>query len=500
MTTKTIEGNEGTGPGQIGRRSMLAGLAGLTAVAAVAGTASVGAPARAAAAAGFAVAAKFTYLRSSASWTGAQVRGLPTGTLLQVRGAVSGGWLPVQVGAALGWVHTTTATAPVAGPGTIALRSATARYSTSDATGAVGAVSMGSKVETTGRVSGDWTQVLVQGSAGWVPTAGLGLMNAAVLSLDTADTTKATYLRSSPSWTGGHVLYLTAGARVGLTGKVNGSWSEATAAGRTGWLNTAMLSPARQAAPRPPAGTRPSTAHKVPFSAAGMSSWYSVYAEGIDWSKPVGVAWYFDGDYSYETSVRVESPTGTWMTGIAAAAAARNMVLVAPRTPSYDRGYTWWVNKWANFDWFLPLAQKIFADHTMLVPSRQLLIGYSGGSEFIASVLMAQRQFEWMQPGEIVTTIVGGGTKPKVIEGTNEEFRKSWLNWHVADDDDYTAAMSGWSAEAAATGGELMYRTVGGYTRTLLDVIPAVGLGHYGYDFPALLTADLERAGIPAIR
>ena len=550
-----------------GRRGVLVGIG---ASAALAASATALAPAAAAAGGQGAVVKTQTYLRKSASWSGAQVTLLPVGTVVYATGATAAGWHPVKAGSQTGWIHSTMTSALVSPPATLAIKATALRSGTSSSASKLATIPLGAKlartgrsygslsqvtyagktgwaasahlvdlvsqsgtssgptgtrtvtvftylrtqpslsgsgvigllagstVTLTGRVSGGWSQATQDGKTGWVVTEYLSSQASSGSTGSTGAGTinEFTYLRAIPSWEGQALVGLPVGTAVTMTGKVSGSWSQVSTMGSTGWVSTAFITKGAAA----PVGVRPVTKYKIPFTAAGRTSWYSVYANNIDWSKPVGVAWYFDGDYSYETSNRVENPTGVWMTGIAAEANRRNMVLVAPRTPSYDRGYTWWGQQKVNQDWFIPLAQKIFKDHVMLLKNRQWLIGYSGGSEFISETLMARRQLEWLKAGTIGTTIVGGGTAPTSIDSTSPTFRASFMNWHVADDDDYTAAASGWSAEAAAIGGERMYRVVGSYTRTRLFVTPALGYGHYGYDFPALMSADMDRAGIKRLR
>ena len=45
-------------------------------------------------------------------------------------------------------------------------------------------------------------------------------------------------------------------------------------------------------------------------SPAGTTSQYHVYAEGVDFSKPVGVVFYFDGDYWRNDQSKVYDPSG----------------------------------------------------------------------------------------------------------------------------------------------------------------------------------------------
>lgn len=59
----------------------------------------------------------------------------------------------------------------------------------------------------------------------------------------------------------------------------------------------------------------------------GLNSQYHVYANGIDWSKPVGVVFYIDGDYWRNDQSKIHSPEQGMLPAMGRIANARNMVL-----------------------------------------------------------------------------------------------------------------------------------------------------------------------------
>ena len=66
-------------------------------------------------------------------------------------------------------------------------------------------------------------------------------------------------------------------------------------------------------------------------SPQNVSSQYHVYADNIDWSQPVGVVFYFDGDYNWDgvDSSLFYNPNGDTMQGMANAAQKHNKVFVS---------------------------------------------------------------------------------------------------------------------------------------------------------------------------
>ena len=64
-----------------------------------------------------------------------------------------------------------------------------------------------------------------------------------------------------------------------------------------------------------------------------MSSQYHVYADGIDWAQPVGVVFYFDGDYWNSNKSNVYNPDSNTMQQMAQIANEKNMVFVPVISP-----------------------------------------------------------------------------------------------------------------------------------------------------------------------
>ena len=84
-----------------------------------------------------------------------------------------------------------------------------------------------------------------------------------------------------------------------------------------------------------------------------ISSQYHVYADGLDWAQPVGVVFYFDGDYWNSNKSNVYNPDSNTMQQMAQIANEKNMVFVPVISPDKDSsgdGITWWQNIGENGD------------------------------------------------------------------------------------------------------------------------------------------------------
>lgn len=254
-------------------------------------------------------------------------------------------------------------------------------------------------------------------------------------------------------------------------------------------------SPAAAAPPQPqqatvqaPRAVPPTTAFHQSFTAAGLTSTYHVYADGLDPSKAVGAVFYLGGDYDKPGESWVHDPGGSHMRAMAAEARKKNMVLVVPISPDRQargNGITWWEEADANGDWFRALQSSLTARYG-LDTSRVWLTGYSGGAEFITYELLADRQ-SWIKGGG--ATIIGGGGSYGMQTDPGAAVRSLPLSWHVGSED--VAGSTNpptWSARNAATKGQKRY-VKDGFTRTSLSTLP--GVDHEEYDIVGLLRHDL---------
>lgn len=224
-------------------------------------------------------------------------------------------------------------------------------------------------------------------------------------------------------------------------------------------------------------------ATNVSYSAAGLSSTYHLYDGGIDRSKPVGAVFYFDGDGQYYA----QRPTTTMLKTMAARAAAKNMILVVPVSPTTDR--TWYSRSDANGDWFRALAAKVIAEQK-IDTTRIHLAGYSGGAEFIAAEVLSDRA-GWIRGGG-ATIIGGGGVYYGGLQTAPDAALKATdPTWYVGSNDGVGATQpASWSALDAAAKGAAAYQKAG-FTKADRVVLP--GLHHTNYDLADLVGDDVDR-------
>ena len=222
-------------------------------------------------------------------------------------------------------------------------------------------------------------------------------------------------------------------------------------------------------------------------SPAGTTSQYHVYAEGVDFSKPVGVVFYFDGDYWRNDQSKVYDPSGE-LAQMAASAAAQNMLFVpviSPDTNRYDAGVTWWEDMERNGEFFRAFASSFIAANGV-DSSNVWTMGYSGGAEFITYELNTKPQ-TWRNGGGSIM-VAGGG----LDEGTPSAALKSQPMFWYANSNDGTGETypQTWSARGAVEGGYDAYLAAG-YTNASATVLN--GSGHFDYNFSQILSNSLTK-------
>ena len=222
-------------------------------------------------------------------------------------------------------------------------------------------------------------------------------------------------------------------------------------------------------------------------SPAGTTSQYHVYAEGVDFSKPVGVVFYFDGDYWRNDQSKVYDPSGE-LAQMAASAAAQNMLFVpviSPDANRYDAGATWWEDMERNGEFFRSFASSFIAANGV-DSSNVWTMGYSGGAEFITYELNTKPQ-TWRNGGGSIM-VAGGG----LDEGTPSAALKSQPMFWYANSNDGSGETypQTWSARGAVEGGYNAYRNAG-YTNASATVLN--GSGHFDYNFSEILSNSLTK-------
>ena len=222
---------------------------------------------------------------------------------------------------------------------------------------------------------------------------------------------------------------------------------------------------------------------------------YHFYTSGVDWEEPVGLLYYFGGDYFRSSEAEVLHPNSAVMRDLAEQAADRNLLLVVPLIPSErgPNGYTWWQDGADNAEWFLDLHQHL---NTQIEPEEDLIwfMGYSGGAEFISHHLLADYHKSFGTGGAL---LVGGGGPPAALDPKSRELLEPMtLKWVVGEND--VAGSTNppdWSALNSAREGEAFYHHRG-VSDTTIDVLE--NTDHLDYDLAVLLGEYFEDIGLPS--
>lgn len=244
----------------------------------------------------------------------------------------------------------------------------------------------------------------------------------------------------------------------------------------------------------PAANAHTTTGQFRSYSTFGNGSQYHVYANGIDWSKPVGVVYYLDGDYWTNDQSKIYNPNNASLTGMAKVANERNMVFVPVISPDKNRGgdgVTWWEDMDYNGDWFRNFANW-FNGAVGIDRSNVWTIGYSGGAEFNTFELGADRQTSWRDNGGSIQ--VGGGGSRGMQTWPSPTAQRFSFQWYAGSNDVVgNTNPPTWSALGAAQQGHSSYRGAG-YWNTSMNTV--WGANHYQYNFTDILRQSLDRAGV----
>ena len=239
------------------------------------------------------------------------------------------------------------------------------------------------------------------------------------------------------------------------------------------------------------ARTMSSATYQSYTSPAGTTSQYHVYANNLDYSKPVGVVFYFDGDYWQRDESKVYTPDEGMLAAMGKIANARNMVFVpviSPDTNASGDGITWWEDMDANGEFFRSFA-KSFVSQNNLDASQVWTMGYSGGAEFITYEL-TDHNTSWRNGGGSIM-VAGGDSDGSVdADATTKASPMYW--WVGAKDTSGNTNPVTWSARGAVESGYNAYLGAG-FSDARVKLID--GFSHHDYDLPHILASSLDFAG-----
>ena len=230
-----------------------------------------------------------------------------------------------------------------------------------------------------------------------------------------------------------------------------------------------------------------SLSHYKSFTAAGVTGYYRAYRGPLNRSQPVGILFYFDGDYSSLAFSRLAKRSGLEMSKLTDVASHHNLIFIPVIAPfSLESSYTtnWWTTPRINGAWFRELCARMLDRYPTIDSDRIWFAGYSGGAEFITYELLGAKG---ITPAG-ATMIAGGG-----VDGVHSPDRTRLdgvpLTWHVGDKDAGVLAGFGWSAYDAAQDGLGYFEKLG--ATCSLEVLE--GQRHSGYPIADLVHRDLER-------
>lgn len=221
------------------------------------------------------------------------------------------------------------------------------------------------------------------------------------------------------------------------------------------------------------------------FEYAGVTSRYHVFAEGLDWDRPVGVIYHLHGDGAFE----YESPEYS-VSCMAEVARQHNMLLVVPRTPDRVGELTWWEHLDRNAEWFRALVeQRVLADYDV-DRSRTWLTGYSGGAQFISQELLADH-IDLVPGGGAI--MMAGGQAPREASGDpgGSQLEDLRLHWDVGTADDGSDPKAPFDALSAARAGHAWYERQG-YDHAVIRY--RRGVDHFDLPYAGILDRALTMA------
>ena len=229
--------------------------------------------------------------------------------------------------------------------------------------------------------------------------------------------------------------------------------------------------------------TRPS------FTAAGYTSTYLLYADGLNHSKPIGLMVYADGSGEYG----LKHPSSTYLlagvNGLVNVAKKHNMILLTPLSPNKacadGDGSCWYMGDSVGYTkWAEALVTKIEADYH-INKSRVAFGGYSSGAQLATEWWVpsgaAQRT---MDKGVIVAISYGGSPKMTQVTYTPAFKANVSMNWNVGSKDPAYQHDGKYDVQSGYD-----YYTSHGF-KTSLDVKPGIGHNRDG-KFGGIMDAQI---------
>lgn len=221
----------------------------------------------------------------------------------------------------------------------------------------------------------------------------------------------------------------------------------------------------------------------IEYSAHGLSGQYHLYADGIDWTEPVGVLFQFHGDKAYDFL----NPNYK-LHAMNTVAKEHNMVMVSLKAPNAEN--VWWYNIENHGTYARSLIVNEIYNKFNIDKDKVWLSGYSGGAEFITYEMMEEQSDLFTGGGALI--FGGGGSPGKVTRTQSDELKENFkMLWYVGKDDNLNNSSEGWSAIADAQKGHDFYQRLGFQK---ISIVTPAGIDHFEYDEPKILSEMLTKS------
>ncbi|MGB3593309.1 MAG: hypothetical protein WBG89_12775 [Ornithinimicrobium sp.] len=179
------------------------------------------------------------------------------------------------------------------------------------------------------------------------------------------------------------------------------------------------------------------------FTSSGVTSTYHLYAEGLNWTEPVGMMIYTDGSGEYGLAHPRSNYLLGGKDGLVAVAKRHNMVLVTPRAPgggcSDGEGVCWYgassgISPAQKAEWAEDLVSDVQSDYP-IDTSRIAVGGYSSGAQMMTQHWIPSGAAERTMQAGVVVSISYGGAPRRSVQ-TSEVFKRTvHLNWNTGSED-----------------------------------------------------------------
>lgn len=232
---------------------------------------------------------------------------------------------------------------------------------------------------------------------------------------------------------------------------------------------------------------KPSALKTVHFaeytSPAGTTSQYHLFADNIDWNKPVKVVVRLHGDGDYTSVREFDRYKNGLVSQLANDASMKNAIVLAPKSPDRKGNITWWENMTYNEEWLTSLINNHILTNSSIDKSQVYWNGYSGGSEFLSYYYIAKNP-DLMTGGVLFCAGGGSSKRQEAFLASSTVQRNIPLSWRVGALDDGSTSIDGFDALEASLSGYEAYKRQG-FTRAERVVVP--GKDHYNIDQRAMM-------------